>query len=199
MNNGYSSATGQQYIPSTGKNYADEPTGQTIRDALKGVGVRWIKTVTGYHVKEMKKTLTDAMTTAEKGLKVIIAEGECRLALQRRLKPQIRKKLADGVRVVRTRFGVDDAVCTGDHSCIRLSGCPSLSVKPNPDPLRRDPVAHVETSCVGCGLCGEVADAAALCPSFYKADIVQNPRPFDRWIDAFRGRVIGGLQSMVAS
>ena len=198
MNNGYSSATGQQYIPSTGKNYADEPTGQTIRDALKGVGVRWVKTVTGYHVKEMKKTLVDAMTTAEKGLKVIIAEGECRLALQRRLKPLIRKKLADGVRVVRTRFGVDDAVCTGDHSCIRLSGCPSLSVKPNPDPLRRDPVAHVETSCVGCGLCGEVADAAALCPSFYKADIVQNPRRLDRWLDAVRGRVIGGLQSMTA-
>ena len=28
MNNGYSSATGQQYIPSTGKNFAEVPTGQ---------------------------------------------------------------------------------------------------------------------------------------------------------------------------
>jgi indolepyruvate ferredoxin oxidoreductase alpha subunit len=198
MNNGYSSATGQQYIPSTGKNFADQPTGQTIRNALKGVGVGWIKTVTTYRVAEMKKTLKEAMTTAEKGLKVIIAESECQLAKQRRLKPLIRKKLADGDRVVRTRFGVDDTVCTGDHSCIRLSGCPSLSVKPNPDPLRRDPVAHVENSCVGCGLCGEVADAAALCPSFYKADIVQNPRPFDLWLDGIRRRVIGRLQGVAA-
>jgi hypothetical protein len=29
-----------------------------------------------------------------------------------------------GERVVRTKFGVDDEICTGDHSCIRLSGCP---------------------------------------------------------------------------
>ena len=77
---------------------------------------------------------------------------------------------------MRTRFGVDEATCTGDHSCIRLSGCPSLTVKPNPDPLRLDPVAHVNNDCVGCGVCGEVADAAVLCPSFYRADIVQNPR-----------------------
>ena len=29
-------------------------------------------------------------------------------------------------------------------------------------------------SCVGCGLCGEVAHAAVLCPSFYRAEIVRN-------------------------
>ena len=67
---------------------------------------------------------------------------------------------------MRTRFWVDPEVCTGDHSCIRLSGCPSLTIKPNEDPLRTDPVAHVNNDCVGCGLCGEVAHAAQLCPSF---------------------------------
>ena len=34
------------------------------------------------------------------------------------------------------RFGVDEDVCTGDHACIRLSGCPSLSVKHTDDPLQ---------------------------------------------------------------
>ena len=53
-------------------------------------------------------------------------------------------------------------------------------MKPSPDPLRTDPVAHVNNGCVGCGLCGEVADAAVLCPSFYKADIVQNATWWDR-------------------
>jgi indolepyruvate ferredoxin oxidoreductase alpha subunit len=95
--------------------------------------------------------------------------------------------------VLRTRFGVDEDVCTGDHSCIRLSGCPSLTVKPNPDPLRTDPVAHVNQGCVGCGLCGEVAHAAVLCPSFFRAEIVQNPNIFDRWLERLRRAVIARL------
>ena len=115
------------------------------------------------------------MRTAERGLKVIIADGECQLARQRRVRAEDAEKLKRGERVVRTRFGVDDEICTGDHSCIRLSGCPSLTVKPNPDPLRTDPVATVIESCVGCGLCGEVAHAAVLCPSFYRAEIIRNP------------------------
>ena len=86
------------------------------------------------------------------------------------------------------RFGVDDEICTGDHSCIRLSGCPSLTVKPNPDPLRSDPVATVIESCVGCGLCGEVAHAAVLCPSFYRAEIIRNPNWWDRALYRCGGR-----------
>ena len=82
--------------------------------------------------------------------------------------------------MVRERFGVDPDTCTGDHSCIRLSGCPSLTVKENPDPLRTDPVAHVDNSCVGCGVCGEVAHAAVLCPSFYRAELIYNPSRWDR-------------------
>ena len=102
-------------------------------------------------------------------------------------------KLKRGERVVKTRFGVDDEICTGDHSCIRLSGCPSLTVKPNPDPLRTDPVATVIESCVGCGLCGEVAHAAVLCPSFYRTDVISNPNWWDRTLFRLRSSVIGWL------
>ena len=101
-----------------------------------------------------------------------------------------------GGRVVRTRFGVDEDTCTGDHSCIRLSGCPSLTIKENPDPLRPDPVAHVNNDCVGCGLCGEVADAAVLCPSFYRADIISNPSRLDRLRSRLAARWIGWLQRL---
>lgn len=191
MNNGYTSATGQQYIPSTGRNFHEHATGMTIEKALKGMGVKWISTVTTYRVSKMVKALRKALNTSQKGLKVIVAESECQLARQRRLKPKVREKLERGERVVRTRFGVDEDLCTGDHSCIRLSGCPSLTVKPNPDPLRSDPIAHVDNSCVGCGLCGEVADAAVLCPSFYRAEVVQNPGIVDRYMAALRRRVMG--------
>jgi indolepyruvate ferredoxin oxidoreductase alpha subunit len=64
--------------------------------------------------------------------------------------------------------------------------------------LRDDPVAQVINSCVGCGLCGEVADAAVLCPSFYKAEIVQNPNWRDRFIARVRTAVIGRLQGRPA-
>jgi indolepyruvate ferredoxin oxidoreductase alpha subunit len=102
--------------------------------------------------------------------------------------------VSDGKRVVRQRFGIDAEVCTGDHSCIRLSGCPSLTVKSNPDPLRRDPVAYVDNTCVGCGVCGEVAHAAVLCPSFYRADVIVNPTAWDRLKARVRSAVIKVLQ-----
>ena len=113
---------------------------------------------------------------------------------QRRTKPLIAKAERDGKRVVRERFGIDADTCTGDHSCIRLSGCPSLTVAPNPDPLRLDPIAHIDESCVGCGHCGEISHAAVLCPSFYKTQTISNPGRFDRWRAALRSAVIGWFQ-----
>jgi indolepyruvate ferredoxin oxidoreductase alpha subunit len=113
---------------------------------------------------------------------------------QRRERPLMQKAVADGKRVVRPRFGVDEDVCTGDHACIRLSGCPSLSVKKLDDPLRDDPVAAIDQSCVGCGNCGEVADAAVLCPSFYRTDIISNPNAWDRFLARMRGALTGWLQ-----
>ena len=166
----------------------------TIENTLRGSGVKWLRNVYTYRVADMAKTLREAFTTEETGLKVIIAEGECQLERQRRIRPVLARLLGSGARVVRTRFGVDDATCSGDHSCIRLSGCPSLTLAPSSDPLKVDPVAHVNHSCVGCGLCGEVAHAAILCPSFYRAEIVQNPGAWDRFIARLRAGVIGWLQ-----
>jgi len=193
MQNGYASATGQQYLPSSSKSRIGSAPGMTIEQTLRAFGVKWLRTVRTYSVAKMTKTLKEAMRTAERGLKVIIADGECQLARQRRVRAEDAEKLKRGERVVKTRFGVDDEICTGDHSCIRLSGCPSLTVKPNPDPLRTDPVATVIESCVGCGLCGEVAHAAVLCPSFYRADLVRNANSWDRALHRVRRAVIGWL------
>jgi indolepyruvate ferredoxin oxidoreductase alpha subunit len=193
MQNGYASATGQQFIPSSTASRDGPPLGITIEQTLRGMGVKWLRTVRSYSVAKMANTLKEAMKTAEHGLKVIIADGECQLARQRRVRAEDAEKLKQGRRVVRSRYGVDDEICTGDHSCIRLSGCPSLTVKPSPDPLRDDPVATVIESCVGCGLCGEVAHAAVLCPSFYRAEIVRNPTWRDRAVHRIRQTVIGWL------
>lgn len=160
------------------------------------MGVKWIRHVERtYDVGLMRSTLKEALTTQEGGPKVIVASSECMLNRQRREGPLRKQAIADGRRVTKTKFGVDEDVCTGDHACMRLSGCPSLSVKQLDDPLRDDPVAAIDENCVGCGNCGEVADAAVLCPSFYQADVVSNPTAWDRLSYALRQRVIRALQT----
>lgn len=196
VDNGYSAATGGQDILSSHHPNADRSTGNPIEAAVRGVGVKWARTLTRtYDLKRMIATLKEALTTDEKGPKVIIAQSECMLNKQRRVRPQMNAAIGKGERVVRERFGVDPDTCTGDHSCIRLSGCPSLTVAPNPNPLRREPVTKVINSCVGCGLCGEVSHAAILCPSFFKASIINNPTPADLRKQRWRERIIGWLQS----
>ena len=194
VDNGYSAATGGQYIPSSRMDVKNRKGRNPIERAVRGVGVEWVRTVHTYKMQESIDALREALTTTFKGPKVIIAEGECQLNRQRRVAPILRQMAKDGKRVVRQRFGIDPDLCTGDHSCIRLSGCPSLTIKANPDPLRRDPIAHVDNSCVGCGVCGEVAHAAVLCPSFYRADVISNPTGWDRFMFRLRSTVIGFFQ-----
>ena len=202
MKNGYTSATGTQETVSTPQSEAkrvaegasatvDE---MTIENTLKGMGVKWIETVHNYRVSKVRAALKDALSSPFQGLKVIIAEGECQLERQRRLKPIRAARLKNGQRSVRIRYGVDEDTCTGDHACIRLSGCPSLTIKTPSDPLKRNPVAVVDHSCVGCGLCGEVADAAVLCPSFYHAEVITNPRWWERASDRAQQWLIRRMQ-----
>ncbi|HJQ15856.1 MAG TPA: indolepyruvate ferredoxin oxidoreductase subunit alpha [Allosphingosinicella sp.] len=195
IDNGYSAATGGQDILSSRADNLRRVTRNPIEKAVRGIGGAWVRTLPRtYDLKRMRDTLREAMTAPEAGPKIIVAQSECMLNRQRREKPLVRKALEEGQRVVRERFGVDSDTCTGDHSCIRLSGCPSLTIKPNPDPLRQDPVAHVENSCVGCGHCGEVSHAAVLCPSFYRASIVSNAGRWEKMRAKWRQSVIGWLQ-----
>ncbi len=198
VDNSYSAATGGQDILSSRADNPIRATRNSIEKAVRGVGVDWVRTVTHtYSVAEMRDTLREALTTPVKGPKVVIAQSECMLNRQRREKPAFRQLVKSGQRAVRERFGVDPDTCTGDHSCIRLSGCPSLTIRDNPDPLRTDPVAAVIDSCVGCGLCGEVSHAAVLCPSFYRAALIHNPTAWDRFVAGVRRRVIGFFQRRI--
>ncbi|UUP15886.1 indolepyruvate ferredoxin oxidoreductase subunit alpha [Nitratireductor thuwali] len=196
VDNYYSAATGGQDILSSRASNPTKATKHPITDAVKGMGVKWVRHIDRtYDVGKMRDTLKEALTTQEKGPKVIVASSECMLNRQRREKPLLKKALTDGKRVVKTKFGVDEDVCTGDHACMRLSGCPSLTIKHLDDPLRDDPVAAIDENCVGCGNCGEVADAAVLCPSFYQADVVNNPTRWERFRFNLSQRVIAWLQA----
>ncbi len=196
VDNYYAAATGGQDILSSRAGNRNRSTRHPIEDAVRGVGVNWVRRIDHtYDVGAMRDVIEEALTTPERGPKVVIASSECMLNRQRRERPIRRKARKDGKRVVEQKFGVDEDVCTGDHACIRISGCPSLTLKETSDPLRDDPVAFVDNSCVACGHCGEVADAAVLCPSFYRADAVHNPGFWDRSFARLRGAVTTKLQA----
>ena len=195
VDNYYSAATGGQDVPSSRASNPTKATNNPISAAVRGVGVKWVREIDRtYDVPRMCEIFREALTTDYDGPKVIIASSECMLNRQRREKPLREEAVNAGKRVVTPRFGVDEDICTGDHACIRLSGCPSLSLRKLDDPLRDDPVAHIDQTCVGCGNCGEVAEAAVLCPSFYRADIVHHPTGFEHWRAGLAARLTSWLQ-----
>ena len=196
VDNGYAAATGGQDVPSSEQAVHNRSTGNPIERAVRGVGVEWVKTLTRtYNVAAMRDMLKEALTSSHNGPKVILAQSECMLNKQRRERPLAAAAAKAGKRIERDRFGVDADTCTGDHACIRLSGCPSLTIRPNPDPLRQDPVAHVDNDCVGCGLCGEASHAAVLCPSFYRARLITNPGRLENWRHRWTAVLTGALRT----
>ena len=196
VDNYYSAATGGQDVMSSRAENNSKSTQNPISNALKGVGVEWIRQIDRtYDVKKVKEVLNEALTTEYDGPKVIVASSECMLNRQRREKPIRNNNIIAGVRTEIPRFGVDEDICTGDHACIRLSGCPSLSLKKLDDPLRDDPIASIDHTCVGCGNCGEVADAAILCPSFYQADVIHNPSGFEILLSNIQKSLIRTFQN----
>ena len=196
VDNNYSAATGGQDIPSSRNLNPHRSTQHAIEKAVRGVGVEWVRTLTNtYDVTLLRATLEEALSATTPGPKVIVAQSECMLNRQRREKPQKAAVIKAGGRALKERFGVDSAICSGDHACMRVSGCPSLTLAPSGDALKPDPVAHVDEHCVACGHCGEVADAAILCPSFYKIHKVHNPGRWERLVHRFRSGVLGWLRA----
>lgn len=191
LDNGYASATGQQHIPSTGSTPWGQSSTLSIEKALRGVGITWIRRIDSYSVKDSANTLREALTTNERGLRVVISDNECMLAQTRRNRTVDKASRQQGHPVIKERFGVDAEVCTGDHSCMRMSGCPSLTLKPAEDPLKDGPTAYVNEDCVACGLCGESAHAAQLCPSFYRAQTTFNAKGWKKMMSRLNGWLLG--------
>ncbi len=180
VENGYASATGQQHVPSTGSTPWGRPVRLSIESTLRGMGIDWIRRVDAYDVERTMDVLQEALDARGGNLRVVISDQECMLARQRRERKTRNELEQAGREVVYARYGVDAEVCTGDHSCMRLSGCPSLTLRPIEDPLQDSPPAYVDSSCVACGLCGTNAHAARLCPSFYRAERVGRARLWKR-------------------
>jgi len=189
LENFWTAMTGHQPNPST--KVGERAGNLDIEATLKGMGAQWVKVVNPYEVGEAVKLLEEAWRLSEIGPRFLIARGECMLERSRRERRERERWQKAGKRVAEAHFGVDPLVCVGDHSCLHYNNCPSLSVRPSPNPLKRDMIVQAEQTCVACGLCGSVAHAAKLCPSFYRVEWVHNPSLWERWRFKLRRWLIG--------
>ena len=150
--NGYTSATGTQEIISTpddeARDAATDPRvslvdkNTTIERTLGGLGVRWLRTVHTYEVETMRRTLIEALTSDFNGLKVIVAEGECQLERQRRLRPWIAvaaaaRRTCGAHQVRRRRRGVQRRPCL--HPPV---GLPDVDLEGQPRSAEGRPGGH---------------------------------------------------------
>ncbi|MDA0217946.1 MAG: indolepyruvate ferredoxin oxidoreductase subunit alpha, partial [Actinobacteria bacterium] len=107
VDNAYSAATGGQDILSSKAENEIRSTKHPIERAVRGIGVKWARTVTNtYKVSQMRDLFIEALTTKTNEPKVIVAQSECTLNRSRREKPLIAKKIKEGKRVVKERFGI---------------------------------------------------------------------------------------------
>ncbi|MBK8908128.1 MAG: indolepyruvate ferredoxin oxidoreductase subunit alpha [Rhodospirillales bacterium] len=195
LENGYASATGQQHVPSTGSTPWGRKVQVSIERTLRAIGVPWLRRVDAYDVGRTLRILRQALDRRGQGVRVVISDAECALAKGRRRRKLDAERAKAGLPTRKERYGVDEEVCVGDHSCMRLNGCPSLTLRPARDPLKDAPTATVAPDCVACDLCGQVAQAAKLCPSFYKASTTVQP---NRW-QSLRARLNRRLLAAVGA
>ena len=127
VDNGYSAATGGQDLLSSTADNLFRRTKNPIEKALRGVGVDSVKPLTHtYDVPAMRAALKEALTTPAPGSQSHRRPIGMHAEQAAPDTATVRKAIKAGKRVVHERFGIDPETCTGDHSCIRLSGCPSL-------------------------------------------------------------------------
>ena len=94
IDNGYSAATGGQDISLLARQPARTGRGTTPSSMrYRGVGVRWVKRTPTYDMRGTLKVLREALSGNYRGPKVIVAEGECQLNRQRRVRPLMRKAM----------------------------------------------------------------------------------------------------------
>ena len=126
----------------------------------------------------MKKSIHEAIDRP--GLKIIISDGECMLEKQRHERKIKSRKLKNKKRWVDPKTQVDDRICSGCWPYAEYIGCPSEAKIEPSNPLQKGTIRHMDTSCVGCGVCSEVTQKFGLCPSTYNTYTITNPTFFEK-------------------
>jgi indolepyruvate ferredoxin oxidoreductase alpha subunit len=136
--------TGHQPHPGTGKTGMNTQTTKvSIEEVAKGCGVKYVKVIDPFKVKEATNIVKEALKT--EGPSVIILRSPCTLLT-------VSEKRRKGLKVTPCRV---TEKCTNCMACLKLLGCPGLETKENK-------VTINETLCTGCTLCVSICSYQAI-------------------------------------
>ncbi len=147
MDNRVTGMTGHQDNPGTGKTLQGRDTTEIdIENVVRALGFTYVKTLNGYDVEGIEKTLKEWMKISDPA--VLITREECALL------PEAREKYVP--------LEVVEEKCNGCTMCFRV-GCPAISKSEKLDPRYQRPLAVIDPSlCTGCEICAQVCPRDAI-------------------------------------
>ncbi len=143
LDNRTTAMTGHQPNPGTGRSFGNVNTDAIdIEKMVLGTGVKFVRTVDPYDVKEATSVMKDAIEFD--GVAVVISKRACPL--------ELKKQRA----LVIKHLSVDNEKCIKCYTCLKTIACPALIKEENSAP-RID-----STQCIGCGMCANVCPKNAI-------------------------------------
>ena len=173
LDNQTTAMTGHQPTPADELDLLGNPTfAQDIEQVAQGLagdsGIEIVRTNPEDRVN-YKKYLEK--TILKSGVKIVIADKECAITYQRRLRRDQRKTLAnDGFLKYEKHINITPEVCEFCLECTTTTGCPGLKII---DTDYGDKIAIDRSNCVSDGACARIKYA---CPAFEEV-IVTRKRP----------------------
>ena len=147
LDNRITGMTGHQENPGSGKTMqGKDAVIIEIEPLVRNLGFEHVKTVHGFDVDEIEKTLKAWMKMNEPA--VLITREECALLPSARAKWMPLEVIADQ--------------CNGCSLCFRV-GCPAISQSSTLDPQYHRPLAEIDPKlCTGCEICAQVCPRDAI-------------------------------------
>jgi len=145
LDNRITAMTGHQPNPSMGKTGMGETVEEiSIENVMKGFGVKNVKTVDPFNVKEMIASIKEFLDKNEPS--VIVAKRECRLLTVRRARKE-------GIKL--PVFEIDQKKCKKNGICLEQIGCPAITKENGTYKIEKD-------LCNGCSLCFQICPNKAI-------------------------------------
>jgi indolepyruvate ferredoxin oxidoreductase alpha subunit len=157
MDNGWTAMTGMQVNPGTDNAFQEDGRRLDLEQVIRGLGVERVFVVDPYDLTQTANALVECLKHSA-DVSVVLARRECAIQAARR-----------GVRHGTTT--VDPEKCVLCKQCLRVTGCPALSVSSTPttegespegDSPVRQAIAVDPSLCNGCGLCVSFCPTGAL-------------------------------------